>query len=187
MPHFKPPNIKNLDMAFKVASDLQTTCSRSPRRQRPLRSSRPTLNGFLSYPLGPVAYMPSRSPRPTSAPLSMAPCLMALLLIDDLHGPTYSASLRPRSLLGRFRPAQPRVDVPALRQCPATLLIQVDTDPYVSCYDLLKVGVLLQPCWGLGHATVAQALKLQQSTHNSCYIALVHKSFESYKRPWPTA
>jgi hypothetical protein len=40
---------------------------------------------------------------------------MALLPIDDLLGPTYNASLRPRRLLGRFRPTEPRVDAPVLR------------------------------------------------------------------------
>jgi hypothetical protein len=73
--------------------------------------------------------MPSRSLRPTAALISTAPCLMALLPVDDLHGPTYNASLRPRSLPSRSRPTHPRVDTPALRHCAATVLIQVDTDP----------------------------------------------------------
>jgi hypothetical protein len=63
--------------------------------------------------------------------------------------------LRLCRLLGRLRPNQPRVDVPALRHCTAVVLIQVDTVLFVSRYDLLKADVLLQPCWGLGHATVA--------------------------------
>jgi hypothetical protein len=40
---------------------------------------------------------------------------MSLLLVDDLRGPIYSASLRPCSLPGRSRPPHPRVDAPALR------------------------------------------------------------------------
>jgi hypothetical protein len=160
MPHFKPSNIKNPDIAFKVASDLQTTCSRSPTRQQPPRSSRPPLNGFLSHPLGPVAYTPSRSVRPTVAPISTALRLMAPLPVDDLLGPSYSALLRHRRLPGRFRPTLPRVEVPALRHCAAAVLIQVNTVLFLSCYDLLKVGALLQPCWGLGHATVAPGAKI---------------------------
>jgi hypothetical protein len=139
MPHFKPSNIKNPDLAFKVASDLQTTCSRSPRLQWPLRSSRPPSNGFILQPLGPVAYMPSRSLRPTTAPISTTPRLMALLPIDDLHGPTYSASLQPRSRLGRSRPTHTTVGIPALRHCAAVVLIQVNMDPHVRRYDLPKV------------------------------------------------
>jgi hypothetical protein len=77
-----------------------------------------------------------------SAPLSTALCLMALLPVDDLHGPTYSASLRPRSLPGRSRLVHSRVDAPMLRHCAAAVLIQVDTDPCIRCYDLPKVGVL---------------------------------------------
>jgi hypothetical protein len=112
---------------------------------------------------------------------------MTLLPVDDLHGPTYSASLWPRSLPGRFRPAQPKVDVPALRHCAAAVLIQVDTDPYVRCYDLPKVGVLPQQYRDLGQAIAASSAQLQLSTLISCYTTLVHKSFESYKRPWPKA
>jgi hypothetical protein len=43
----------------------------------------------------------------------------------------------------------------------------------VHCYNL--VGALATPL-------SPQVPKLQQSMHISCYIALVHKSFESYKR-----
>jgi hypothetical protein len=50
---------------------------------------------------------------------------MALLPIDDLHGLT----------------AHPRVDILALRHRAAAVLIQVDMDPHVRCYDLPKVGV----------------------------------------------
>jgi hypothetical protein len=66
MPHFKPPNIKNPDQAFKVASNLQTIRSRSLRHPQSPRSLRPPLNEFLSHPLGLVAYTPSRSPQPTA-------------------------------------------------------------------------------------------------------------------------
>jgi hypothetical protein len=45
----------------------------------------------------------------------------------------------------------------------------------VHCYNL--VGALATPL-------SPQVPKLQQSMHISCYIALVHKSFESYKRLW---
>jgi hypothetical protein len=110
---------------------------------------------------------------------------MALLPVDDLHGPTYSASLRPRSLPGRSRPTHPRVDIPALRHRVAAVLIQVDTDPYVRGYDLLKVGVLPRQYPDLGRAIVVSGAQSQQSTHISCYTELVHKSFKSYKRPWP--
>jgi hypothetical protein len=68
---------------------------------------------------------------------------MALLPIDDLLGPTYSASLRPHCLPGQFRPTHPRVDVPTLRHCVAVMSIQVDTGFFVSRYGLPKVGVLL--------------------------------------------
>jgi hypothetical protein len=77
------------------------------------------------------------------APLSIALRLMALLPIDDLLGPTYNTSLRPRRLPGRFRPTQPRVDVPALCHCTAAVPKQVNTDLFVNRYDLLKVGTLL--------------------------------------------
>jgi hypothetical protein len=103
--------MKTSKIAFNVAGDLQTTRSRSPRRQQPHRSLRPSLIGFPSHPLGSLACMPSRSPRPTLAPLSTALILMALLPVDDLLGPTSSTPLRPRRLPGRFRPTQPRVDI----------------------------------------------------------------------------
>jgi hypothetical protein len=80
---------------------------------------------------------------------------MVLLPVDDLLGPIYSASLRPCRLLGRFRPTKPRVDAPALRHCAAAVSIQVDTDSFVSRYDLPKVGVQPQPCRGLGHTIAA--------------------------------
>jgi hypothetical protein len=67
------------------------------------------------------------------------------------------------------------------------MLIQVDTDPYVRCYDLPKVGVLPQQYRYLGHAIAASGAQLQQSTCISCYTTLVHKCFNSYKRPWPKA
>jgi hypothetical protein len=142
---------------------------------------------FVLHPLGPVAYMPTRSLRPTAASISTAPCLMALLPIDDLHGPTYRASLRPRSLPGRSRPTHPRVDIPALRHCAAAVLIQVDTDPHVRCYGRPKVGVPPQQYRDLGHAIAVSGAQSQHSTRISCYTVLVHKSFESYKRPWPKA
>jgi hypothetical protein len=47
----------------------------------------------------------------------MAPCLMALLPVDDLRGPIYSASLRPWRLSGQSRPLHLRVDAPVLRHC----------------------------------------------------------------------
>jgi hypothetical protein len=34
MPHFKHPNIRNPTFAFKVTSDLHSTCFRSPRLQQ---------------------------------------------------------------------------------------------------------------------------------------------------------
>jgi hypothetical protein len=104
---------------------------------------------------------------------------MALLPIDDLLGPTYSTLLRPRRLPGRFRPTKPRVDVPALHHYAAAVSIQVDTDFFISRYDLLQVAALLQPCWGLGHAIIAPCAELQQSTHISCYTSHVYKSFKS--------
>jgi hypothetical protein len=42
---------------------------------------------------------------------------MALLPVDDLCGPSYNASLRPRRLLGQSRPLRFRVDGLALRHC----------------------------------------------------------------------
>jgi hypothetical protein len=50
-------------------------------------------------------------------PISMTLCLMALLPVDDLRGPMYSASLRPWCLLGRSRPLHLRADDPTLRHC----------------------------------------------------------------------
>jgi hypothetical protein len=117
MPHFKPPNIRNP----LLHSRSPTTYSR-PASGRPDSSSPKVVpdlftQGFTSDPLGPVACMPSGSLRPTAAPISMAPCLMALLPVDDLCGPIYSASLRPLCPSGRFRPPNPRVDAPTLRHC----------------------------------------------------------------------
>jgi hypothetical protein len=40
------------------------------------------------------------------APLSTTPRLIALLPVDDLLGPTYSAPLRPHRLLSQFGPKQ---------------------------------------------------------------------------------
>jgi hypothetical protein len=60
-----------------------------------LRWSRPLHTRVYFIPLGPVAYKPYRSPRPTAGPVSIATCLMALLPVDDLRGPIYSAPLRP--------------------------------------------------------------------------------------------
>jgi hypothetical protein len=34
---------------------------------------------------------------------------------------------------------------------------QIDTDLLVNYYGLLKVSVLTQPCWDLGHAIAARA------------------------------
>jgi hypothetical protein len=68
---------------------------------------------------------------------------MALLPVDYLLGPTYRASLRPRRLPSRFRPTQPRVDVPTLQNCAEAMSIQVDTAFFVSRYDFPKVGALL--------------------------------------------
>jgi hypothetical protein len=74
---------------------------------------------------------PSTGPRTTHSPhrsptcllgrydLQWLPCLVALLPVDDLVGPTYSASLRPHRLPGRFRPTQPRVDLQTVRLAPA--------------------------------------------------------------------
>jgi hypothetical protein len=67
------------------------------------------------------------------------------------------------------------------------MLIQVDTDPYVRCYDLLKVSVLPRQYRDLGRAIAISGAQSQQSTCNSFYTALVRKSFESYKSPWPKA
>jgi hypothetical protein len=67
------------------------------------------------------------------------------------------------------------------------MLIQVNTDRYVRCYDLLKVGILPQQYQDLGRAIVVSGAQSQQSTCISCYTVLVHKSFENYKRPWPKA
>jgi hypothetical protein len=63
------------------------------------------------------------------------------------------------------------VDALALRPCVAAVSIQVDTDFFVSRYGLPKVGVLLQPCWGLGHAIAAPGAQLQQS---STSVAIQH-------------
>jgi hypothetical protein len=60
-------------------------------------------------------------------------------------------------------------------------------DSFVNRYDLPKVGVLLQPNWGLGHTIAASGAQLQQSTHISRHTSHMYKSFESYKRPWPKA
>jgi hypothetical protein len=122
-----------------------------------------------------------------NSPLSTAPRLMALLPIDDLLGCTYSAPLRPHRLLGRFQPKQPRGDTPALCHYAAAVSIQVDIDPFVSCYDLPRISVLSQPCQGLGHTIVAPDAQLQQSVHISCRTTHVYKSLDSYKRPWPKA
>jgi hypothetical protein len=67
------------------------------------------------------------------------------------------------------------------------MLIQVDTDPYVRCYDLLKVSVLPRQYRDLGRAIAISGAQSQQSTRISCYMALAHKSFKSYNRPWPKA
>jgi hypothetical protein len=52
-------------------------------------------------------------------------------------------------------------------------LIQVDTSLFINCYGLLQVGVLLQPCCNLGHATVAlgaqiTAIDAHQLLFNTC-------------------
>jgi hypothetical protein len=73
--------------------------------------------GFTLDPLGPIACMPPGSLRPTTAPISTTPCLMALLPVDDLCGPIYITSLRPLCPSGRFRPPNPRVDAPTLHHC----------------------------------------------------------------------
>jgi hypothetical protein len=122
--------------------------------------------------------MPSRSLQPTVAPLSTAPCLMALLPIDDLHGPTYSSSLRPCSLSGRSQPAHPRVDVPALCHCAATVLIQVDIDPTSDVMTFLRLAYCHS---STEHAIAVSGAQSQQSTHISCYIALVHKGSNATK------
>jgi hypothetical protein len=119
-------------------------------------------------------------------PLSTAPCLMALLPADDLLGPVYSPSLRPRRLPGQFRPTQPRVDIPALRHCATAVSIQVNTD-FISRYDLPKVGVLPEPRRGPGLAIAAPDTQLRQLMCISCHNTHVYTSFESYKRPWAKA
>jgi hypothetical protein len=111
------PQYQKSNFAFKVASGLRSTCSRSPRLQQSQGHPDLFTQGFILHPSSSVACTPSRSLRPTTPPISTAPCLMALLPIGDLCGPIYSASLRPLSLSGQFRPPYPRVDVPALRHC----------------------------------------------------------------------
>jgi hypothetical protein len=109
-------------------SEIQLLHSRFPTTYSRLVSGRPNsgspkvipdlfTQGFTSDPLGPVAFMPSGSLRSTTTPISTAPCLMALLPVDDLRGPVCSASLRPLCLSSRFRPPIPRVNTPALCHC----------------------------------------------------------------------
>jgi hypothetical protein len=74
MPYFKPPNIRNPNFAFKVASDLQTTCYRSPRLPQSQGRLDLLSKGFTSHPIGLV---------PT--------CLLGLY---DLQRPPYQ---RPRA------------------------------------------------------------------------------------------
>jgi hypothetical protein len=74
-----------------------------------------------------------------------------------------------------------------MRHYAAALSIQVDTDFFVSRCDLPKVGVLLQPCWGLGHAITTPSAQLQQSTHISCHANMFIKASQVAKDlgPWP--
>jgi hypothetical protein len=69
-----------------------------------------------------------------------------------------------------------------LRHGAVTVLIQVGTDPYVRCYNLLKVGVLPRQYRDLGRAITVSGAQSQQSTRISCYTTLVHKSFRRYKK-----
>jgi hypothetical protein len=80
---------------------------------------------------------------------------MALLLVDDRLGAIYSAPLRPVAYQVDFDPTSPGLTSLCHATTQRPCLIQVYTALFVNCYDLLKVGTLLQPCWGLGHATVA--------------------------------
>jgi hypothetical protein len=177
MPHFKPPNIRNPDITFKVASDLKTTNSRLARRQQPPRSLQPLPGGFNPRSLGPIAYTPSRSQQPTEAPPSINdPVLNGSTARRRPFGPIHNASLRPRRLICQFRPTEPRVDAPTLRHCAADVLIQVDADLFVSHYDLPTVGVLPQPCRGLGHAIAAPGAKSSQSTHISFHANMCIKA-----------
>jgi hypothetical protein len=116
-PTLSPPIIRKSDFASKIVSDLQSTCFRSLGLQRSHGRLDLFVQGFTSHPLGHVAYAPSRSLRPTAAPISTAPCLMSLLPVDDLCGPIFSGSLRPWCLTGRFRPLHLRVDDPMLCHC----------------------------------------------------------------------
>jgi hypothetical protein len=116
----------------------------------------------------------------------MALRLMALLPIDDLHGPTYSASLRPRSRPSRSRPAHTWVGIP-VRHRAAAVLMQDDTDPIPDVMTFLRSAYRHKQCLDLGHAIAVSGAQSQHSTHISCYTPFVHKSLESYKRPWPKA
>jgi hypothetical protein len=145
--------------------------------------SRPDLftQGFILHPSGSVACTPSRSLRPTAAPTSMAPCLMALLPVGDLRGPIYSASLRPLILSGRFRPPHPRVDVPALRHCASG---QVFTGIHVRWCDLSKVGATPWQCRDLGHAIAVSSAPVIVIDRNEQLFSAHIQQLQSYKRPW---
>jgi hypothetical protein len=49
------------------------------------------------------------------------------------------------------------------------------------------VGVLPQQYRDVDHAIAASGAQLQQLTRITFYTALAHKSFKSYKIPWPNA
>jgi hypothetical protein len=144
--------MSKFNFAFKVASDLQSTCSRSLGLQQSQGRLDLFIQGFTSHPLGPVAYVPSRALQPTVAPISIAPCLMALLPIDNLCGSVYSASLRPWCLPRRFRPLHLRLTTPRCVTTQVAVATQVVVGTHVVCYDLPKVGVAPQQRRDLDHA-----------------------------------
>jgi hypothetical protein len=128
----------------------------------------------------------SRLLRPTVAPLSTALRLMALLPVDGLCGPIYSASLRPRSPPGRSRPPHPRVDAPVLRHCASGHRSRSARTP------TSNIMVFLWSAYCRGNTeTLAMPLLSRvpnhRNRHTSCYMELVRTSFESNKRPWPNA
>jgi hypothetical protein len=73
-----------------------------------------------------------------------------------------------------------------LCHCVVAVLTQVDTGSHVNYYDLLKVGVLLQPRQDLAMPLLLGRLFTLIKTHQLPYKH-VYKSFISYKTPWPKA
>jgi hypothetical protein len=76
VPHFKPPNIKNPQYVshglHRPTNDLWASFiahSRSQRHQQPPKLPQHPHSGFTPRLPGPAAYVPSRSSRPTMAPL----------------------------------------------------------------------------------------------------------------------